>query len=72
MNFSDLSLNNILLNYVPLIFGIIGIFVLLVGILKLVTGKDEAFNQILSGIFTIGLAIGLKFLMTWLLPILSI
>lgn len=67
-----LSLNNILLNLVPLLFGIIGILVLLLGVIKLVTGKDEAFNQILSGIFTILISIGIKFLMVWLLPILGI
>ena len=68
----DFSLNNILLNLVPLVFGVIGILVLLLGIIKLVTGKDDAFNQILSGIFTILISIGIKFLMVWLLQILGI
>ncbi len=63
MNNLDLSLESILGNWIPLGFGLIGIFMLLVGVLNMVSGKDKAFNNIFGGLFVILVAVGLAWLM---------
>jgi hypothetical protein len=58
-----MNLQDILINWIPLGFGIIGILILLAGILNLITGRDKALNSIFSGLFIILIAIGLRWLM---------
>jgi TM2 domain-containing membrane protein YozV len=58
-----MTLENILINWIPLGFGIIGIIILLIGVLNLVGGRERAFNNIFSGIFVILIAIGLRWFM---------
>lgn len=56
-------IQDILLNWVPIGFGLIGVVVLLIGILNLIGGKDKAFNSIFTGILIIAIAVGLNWLM---------
>jgi len=60
----NFTLGNILQYWIPLGFGLIGVFTLLIGLLNLINGKDNSFRNIFSGLFVIAIAIGLGFLMT--------
>jgi hypothetical protein len=60
MNF---TLEAILVNWVPLAFGLIGVLVMLGGVINLISGRERAFGNIVSGILVIIIAIGLRWLM---------
>jgi|688.fasta_scaffold08733_20 hypothetical protein len=54
--------NTILLDWIPYGFGLIGIIVFLVGVVKLITNKDNAFSNMFTGIVVVLIAIGFKIL----------
>jgi hypothetical protein len=63
-------LENILIQWVPYGFGVIGILVFLVGVLRLVTGKDKAFENIFAGILIFVIGIALRFVLAYALSLL--
>lgn len=59
----NLNLNIILGQWVPLGFGIVGIIIVLAGLLGAISGKDNAFSQIFTGIFVVLVAIALRYVL---------
>lgn len=52
--------NSILLDWIPYGFGVIGIIVFLIGVIKLITNKDNAFSNMFTGILVVLIAIAFK------------
>ncbi len=67
---SNALIENILIQWVPYGFGIIGILVFLVGVLRLVTGKDKAFENVFAGILIFVIGIALRFVLAYALSLL--
>jgi hypothetical protein len=53
--------------WIPYGFGIIGILVFLLGVIRLVTGKERAFDNIFSGVLIFLIGIGLRFVFAFAL-----
>jgi hypothetical protein len=67
---SNALIEDILIQWVPYGFGIIGILVFLIGVLRLVTGKDKAFENIFAGILIFIVGIALRLVLAYALSIL--
>jgi hypothetical protein len=67
----NLDLQTILADWIPLGFGIVGVLILVVGLIKLISGSEKSFESTFSGIFIILIAVVLKWVMdVWLIDIL--
>lgn len=61
--------NDIITDWIPYGLAIIGIFIFLAGVIKLITNKDGAFSNLVSGILVVLIAIGFRIaVISYILP----
>jgi|GEM_PF-4379502 len=64
--------NTIITDWIPYGLALIGIFIFLAGVIKIITNKEKAFSNILSGIFVVIIAIVFRLaVINFVLPNLS-
>ena len=64
-----MNFNTIITDWIPYGLAIIGIFIFLAGVVKLITNKERAFSNLLSGILVVLIAIGFRLaVINYILP----
>jgi hypothetical protein len=64
-----MAFNTIITDWIPYGLAIIGIFIFLAGVVKLITNKEGAFSNLLSGILVVLIAIGFRLaVINYILP----